>query len=132
MIDLPDTPAVRDAAQRDGVADLDVESLCVAALFHDSGTTETYNGPARFEVEGADAAAAFLQSRGWSSAMVDPIWEAIAAVEARHPRAGLEEILQTLVIQQALNQPQKAVPPSWVADLVREHGNRTQLDRETL
>lgn len=34
--------------------------LFVACLFHDIGTTETYNGPQRFEVEGADAAVAHL------------------------------------------------------------------------
>jgi len=151
----------RQAALRDGVADLDSESLCLAALFHDSGTAVGYDGPARFEVEGADAAARFLQQRGWSAAVVDPIWEAIALhttpgiperrgpiahylrrgieiefgptevrasfadgvvdAETRYPRTDLEEILQTLVVEQALRQPQKATAPSWVADLVRNH-----------
>ena len=151
----------RQAALRDGVTDLDSESLCLAALFHDSGTAVGYDGPARFEVEGADAAARFLQQRGWSVAGVDPIWEAIALhttpgiperrgpiahylrrgveiefgpaelrtsfedgvvdAETRYPRTDLEEILQTLVIEQALRQPQKATAPSWVADLVRNH-----------
>lgn len=68
----------REAARRDGVADLDDESLCIAALFHDAGTAEPYNGPARFEVEGADAAATFLLQRGLNAAMADRIWEAIA------------------------------------------------------
>ena len=151
----------RQAAMRDGVADLDSESLCLAALFHDSGTAATYDGPARFEVEGADAAARFLQQRGWSASVVDEIWEAIALhttpgiperrgpiahylrrgveiefgpaelrasfedgvvdAETRYPRADLEEILQTLVVEQALRQPQKATAPSWAADLVRNH-----------
>jgi HD domain len=151
----------RQAALRDGVTDLDSESLCLAALFHDSGTAVGYDGPARFEVEGADAAARFLQQRGWSVAVVDPIWEAIALhttpgiperrgpiahylrrgveiefgpaelrasfedgivdAETRYPRTDLEEILQTLVVEQALRQPQKATAPSWVADLVRNH-----------
>lgn len=151
----------RQAAMRDGVADLDSESLCLAALFHDSGTAVRYDGPARFQVEGADAAAKFLQQRGWNAAVVDPIWEAIALhttpgiperrgpiahylrrgveiefgpaelrasfedgvvdAETRYPRTDLEEILQTLVIEQALRQPQKATAPSWAADLVRNH-----------
>ncbi len=151
----------RQAALRDGVTDLDSESLCLAALFHDSGTAVGYDGPARFEVEGADAAARFLQQRGWSAAVVDPIWEAIALhttpgiperrgpiahylrrgveiefgpaelrtsfedgvvdAETRYPRTDLEEILQTLVVEQALRQPQKATAPSWAADLVRNH-----------
>ena len=43
----------REAARHDGVADIDDESLCIAALFHDAGTADEYDGPARFEVEGA-------------------------------------------------------------------------------
>lgn len=151
----------REAARRDGVTDLDSESLCLAALFHDAGTAERYNGPARFEVEGADAAASFLSERGWSAATIDHIWEAIALhttpgiperrgpiahylrrgveiefgptqlrahfadgiaeAEARYPRTRIEEILQTLVIEQALKQPDKAAAPSWAADLLRHH-----------
>jgi hypothetical protein len=151
----------REAARRDGVVDLDVESLCIAALFHDAGTAEPYNGPARFEVEGADAAATYLLRGGWNAAMVDRIWEAIALhttpgiparrgpiahylrrgveiefgsgrvrarfthsiadAEARYPRTNIEEVLQTLVVEQALRQPAKATAPSWVADLLRHH-----------
>ncbi len=151
----------RQAALRDGVPNLDTEALCLAALFHDAGTADRYNGPARFEVEGADAAAAFLSRHGWSAAKIDSVWEAIALhttpgipqrrgpiahylrrgveiefgpaalraafaspiaeAEKRFPRDRLEEILQTLVIEQALQQPDKARAPSWAADLVRQH-----------
>lgn len=150
-----------EAARRDGVADIDDESSCLAALFHDSGTAPVYNGPARFEIEGADAAARFLRAYGWTTAKVDPIWEAIAlhttpeiperrgmiaryvrigvqiefgsanlretfaeaieAAEYKYPRQHLEEVLQGLVIDQALVRPQKALQPSWAADLVRHH-----------
>jgi hypothetical protein len=149
----------QEAARRDGVTDLDSESLCLAALFHDAGTAERYNGPARFEVEGADAAASFLSERGWIAATIDGIWEAIALhtspgiperrgpiahylrrgvqiefgstelragfadsiaeVEARYPRARIEEILEARVVEQALAQPRKAAAPSWAADLLR-------------
>lgn len=151
----------QQAALRDGVPDLDAESLWIAALFHDAGTAERYNGPARFEVEGADAAAEFLSGHGWAAAKIDTVWEAIALhttpdipqrrgpiahylrrgveiefgpvplraafasaiadAEHRFPREHLEEILQTLVIDQALHQPGKARAPSWAADLVRQH-----------
>jgi hypothetical protein len=151
----------RQAAQCDGAADVDDESLCIAALFHDAGTAERYNGTVRFEVEGADAAAAFLAERGWKSATIDHIWEAIALhttpdiperrgpiahylrrgvqiefgppelrsrftdsiadAEADYPRANIEEILQTLVIEQAVERPSKAAAPSWAADLLRHH-----------
>lgn len=76
-----------EAARCDGVTDLDIESLCFAALFHDAGSADVYDGPARFEVEGADAAAGFLQQRGWSAAAVAPIWEAIAL----HTTPGIPE-----------------------------------------
>lgn len=151
----------REAARRDGVLDLDTESLCLAALFHDAGTADVYDGPARFEVEGADAAATFLHLGGWSATSVDPIWEAIALhttpgiperrgpithylrrgieiefgpteqraryadsiidAENLYPRGHVEEVLQTLVVEQALRRPSKATPPSWAADLVRHH-----------
>jgi hypothetical protein len=77
----------QEAARRDGVMDLDIESLCLAALFHDAGTADVYDGPGRFEVEGADAAARFLQQSGWSAAAIDPIWEAIAL----HTTPGIPE-----------------------------------------
>lgn len=151
----------KQVARHDGVTDIDVESLCLAALFHDSGTSDQYDGPARFEVEGADAAASFLQKRGWSATAIDPIWEAIALhttpgiperrgplahylrrgvevefgpaelrarfadsvsdAESRYPRSHLEEVLQALVVEQAIKQPLKATAPSWAADLVRNH-----------
>lgn len=150
-----------EAARRDGVTDIDSESLCLAALFHDCGTAPLYNGPARFEIEGADAAARFLRAYGWAPARIDPIWEAIAlhttpeiperrgmiaryvrigvqiefgsaglrqsfaeaieAAEYKYPRQYVEEVLQGLVIDQALARPQKALQPSWAADLVRHH-----------
>jgi hypothetical protein len=151
----------REAARHDGVVDIDGESLCIAALFHDAGTADEYDGPARFEVEGADAAATFLQRDGWSAASVDPIWEAIALhttpgiperrgpiahylrrgveiefgsteqrarfvdaithAEDLYPRGHVEEVLQTLVVEQGLRRPHKATAPSWAADLLRHH-----------
>jgi hypothetical protein len=75
------------AALIDGHRGLDEVSLHIAALFHDSGTSDIYNGEARFEVEGADAAARFLQDRGWAADRIDAIWEAIAL----HTTPGIPE-----------------------------------------
>jgi len=151
----------RQAAHDDGVIDLDDETFCIAALFHDAGTAKRYNGAARFEIEGADAAAAFLVERDWNTTTIDHIWEAIALhttpgiperrgpiahylrrgvqidfgrpelrsrfadsiadAEALYPRAHIEEVLQTLVIEQVIDQPSKAAAPSWAADLLRHH-----------
>jgi len=76
-----------EAARRDGETDLDDEIFCVAALFHDSGTADEYNGPARFEIEGADAAAEFLSDRGFDADAVDAAWQAIAL----HTTPGIPE-----------------------------------------
>ncbi|WP_457949983.1 HD domain-containing protein [Pseudarthrobacter sp. alpha12b] len=67
----------RTIAVGEGCA-VDVAALRIASLFHDAGTLDEYDGPQRFEVEGADAAAAFLTTHGWEAARVDSVWEAIA------------------------------------------------------
>ena len=48
--------------------------LFVAAMFHDFGTVQSCNGPQRFEVEGADAAVAFLKSHGVSVEKAHEVW----------------------------------------------------------
>ncbi len=65
----------------------DQEALAVAVLFHDSGTLEENNGRERFEIEGADAAARFLDGWDWSPERVKPVWDAIAL----HTSAGIAE-----------------------------------------
>jgi hypothetical protein len=51
--------------------------FCACAL-HDLGTAAAHDGPNRFEVEGADAAATLLSAQGLDAAAVDQVWEAIA------------------------------------------------------
>jgi HD domain len=65
----------------------DQEALAVAAMFHDSGTIRENNGEQRFEVEGADAAARFLEAWDWTPERVRPVWEAIAL----HTSPGIAE-----------------------------------------
>jgi predicted HD phosphohydrolase len=64
-------------AERDGV-EHDRATLFQACALHDIGTADAFDGPVRFEVEGADAAAAFLAAEGVPAAAVDQVWEAIA------------------------------------------------------
>lgn len=52
--------------------------LFVACILHDVGCTSRFDGPQRFEVEGADAAASFLQQFNISTADVHEVWQAIA------------------------------------------------------
>lgn len=64
-------------AAREGV-EHDPAVLFHACALHDIGTAAAFDGPVRFEVEGADAAAEFLTSHGVPAVAVDQVWEAIA------------------------------------------------------
>ncbi|MGW0926791.1 HD domain-containing protein [Streptomyces sp. NPDC002755] len=74
------------------------EALAVACMFHDAGTAAVHDGPQRFEVEGADAALAFLSDHGsalhheFDAALRREIWNAIAL----HTSAGIAERMGTL------------------------------------
>ena len=65
----------------------DEELLFAATVMHDLGLGEHARGRARFEVEGADLAAAVLSEHGVPDADVDRVWEAIAL----HSSHGLAE-----------------------------------------
>src|SRR5437879_9265659 len=57
----------------------DAELLAVAAILHDLGLTERYNGQNRFEVDGANAAREFLKDRGISDEPPKVLWDALAS-----------------------------------------------------
>ena len=59
-------------------ADYDEDLLFAATVMHDLGLGEGATGEARFEVEGADLAAAVLRGHGVAARDVDRVWEAIA------------------------------------------------------
>jgi hypothetical protein len=56
----------------------DPELLFVAAMMHDLGLVERYVADARFEIDGADAAAKILRGRHYPESKIDIVWEAIA------------------------------------------------------
>jgi HD superfamily phosphodiesterase len=70
----------------------DEELLFAATVMHDLGLGDHARGQARFEVEGADLAAAVLREHGVAEADVDRVWEAIAL----HSSHGLAERLGLL------------------------------------
>ncbi|MYX97775.1 SgcJ/EcaC family oxidoreductase [Streptomyces sp. SID486] len=107
QLDLPDTGLTRDAyayvdrispafllhhsvrsyvfarahAQNQGLragGDYDDELLFLSCVLHDIGLTEEGNGDQRFEVDGADAAAAFLRERGVEERRIAIAWDAVA------------------------------------------------------
>jgi HD domain len=59
-------------------AGYDEDLLFAATVMHDLGLGEHAGGEARFEVEGADLAAAVLRQHGVAEPDVDRVWEAIA------------------------------------------------------
>jgi HD superfamily phosphohydrolase YqeK len=56
----------------------DPELLAVAAVLHDLGLTDRYTAENRFEVDGANAARAFLKEHGFSTQQIQIVWDAIA------------------------------------------------------
>lgn len=56
----------------------DGEVLAVATILHDIGLTEHFNGPLRFEVEGANAARAFARDQEFEDHRVQLIWDTVA------------------------------------------------------
>lgn len=56
----------------------DPELLAVSAILHDLGLTDRYSAQERFEVDGANAARAFLNERGIPAHQIQLVWDAIA------------------------------------------------------
>ena len=66
-------------AGRDRGLKFDAELLYTGAMFHDIGLVPGHSSAhERFEVDGANAAKAFLESHGIAQADIDTVWAAIA------------------------------------------------------
>ncbi len=64
-------------AQRELTAH-DEEVLAVATILHDLGLAAAFEGPLRFEVEGANSARAFAQKQGVDYRRAQLIWDGVA------------------------------------------------------
>jgi hypothetical protein len=64
-------------AKVDGAAH-DAEVLAVATVLHDLGLTKSYQGPLRFEVEGANAAREFAIDMGIDDDRAQLVWDGVA------------------------------------------------------
>jgi HD superfamily phosphodiesterase len=72
----------------------DPELLYAGTMFHDMGLTPAHSSPdKRFEVDGANAAADFLRSRGIAQADIDKVWTGIAL----HTPPGIPEFMDPVV-----------------------------------
>jgi len=56
----------------------DEEVLAVATILHDLGLEKAFDGPLRFEVEGANAARAFARDEGVDDRRAQLIWDGVA------------------------------------------------------
>ncbi|MGH7565147.1 MAG: hypothetical protein ACREK5_12105 [Gemmatimonadota bacterium] len=56
----------------------DAEVVAVGSLLHDLGLTDSFTGPRRFEIEGADAAREFAREQGLDDRRVRLIWDSVA------------------------------------------------------
>ncbi|QNI37988.1 HD domain-containing protein [Edaphobacter albus] len=72
----------------------DPELLYAGAMFHDIGLMPSHSSPIdRFEVDGANAARAFLKSRGIPQQDLDTVWTAIAL----HTTPGVPEYMHPVI-----------------------------------
>ena len=58
--------------------DYDHEVVAIGTILHDIGLTASLSGPNRFEVNGADAALAFIKGEGFSDRRAQLIWDLVA------------------------------------------------------
>ena len=81
------------AGQRRGLK-FDAELLYAGAMFHDVGLVPAYSSPTdRFEVDGANAARAFLRRHNISEPDIDHVWTAIAL----HTTPGIPQYMHPVV-----------------------------------
>jgi hypothetical protein len=72
----------------------DAELLYAGAMFHDLGLTPAHSSAhERFEVDGANAARAFLRGRGIAGHDIDTVWTAIAL----HTTPGIPEHMHPVI-----------------------------------
>jgi HD superfamily phosphodiesterase len=70
--------------------------MFTACILHDIGTVSKYDGPLRFEVEGADAAVALLKEQGVSDEQAHEAWIAIAIHSSPHIAERINELSRTV------------------------------------
>jgi len=81
------------AGKRRGLK-FDPELLYIGAMFHDMGLTPVYSSKSdRFEVDGANAARAFLRRHNISPQEIDTVWTAIAL----HTTPGVPQYMHPVV-----------------------------------
>jgi hypothetical protein len=90
------------AGKRRGIK-FDFELLYIGAMFHDIGLTAQHSSKSdRFEVDGANAARAFLRQHNIARQYIDTVWTAIAL----HTTPGIPQYMLVIQYQTYLAQAQ--------------------------
>lgn len=119
----------RAMAHAKGLTDYDDELVFLSCVLHDLGATDFANGDQRFEVDGADAAAAFLRERDVEESRVQTVWNAIAlhtSLGLAH-RFGPVEAISQIGIGADIVGFEKELLPAGLADLAHATWPRHDL-----
>ena len=98
IANLPLPSSFKDFAWSRRSAENQETLIFIAALFHDIGTCDNFDGDERFEVCGADAAVNFMKDeeqgagKGMGASARDDVWTAVAC----HTSAGIAENIAPL------------------------------------
>lgn len=79
-------------SEKNKYENVDKELLFIASVCHDLGASGLYDGPDRFEIEGADGAVQLMRTHGKSEAEIHEVWTAIAV----HTSPGIAERITVL------------------------------------
>src|SRR5712671_783972 len=75
----------------------DREVVYIASILHDLGLTDRYCADKRFEVDGAEAAARFLQEHRYPKPKTDLVWDGIALHSSDVAAVNIGEISSQLI-----------------------------------
>jgi hypothetical protein len=109
--------------------DYDDELVFLSCILHDLGATDYANGDQRFEVDGADAAARFLQDHGVDETRVSTVWQAIAlhtSIGLAH-KFGAEQAITQMGIGTDIVGTDRQLLPAGFADRVHASWPRHDL-----
>lgn len=101
---------------------VDEETVLLSAVLHDLGLTDAARGGRRFEIEGADAARAFLRERGCDDRLSWLVWDTIAL----HPWGDINlfkepeaRVVQVGIMADAVGVGVAAVDPTFLTEILR-------------
>lgn len=112
----------------------DLEILAIATLLHDVTLNERFNGPRRFEVEGADLARDFAIINGLDARRAQLVWDGVAMNST--PSIGLykepEVALCTAgICLDVIGLQHELIPPDEMAQIIKEFPRLEMKSRMT-